>query len=120
MRTRTWVCVAGAAIAVGTLSAAHVRRPDPAMVRTAQTTGQQSVQEQDSTMYLLTGTGLVAIGGVVLVGGVAGLGGLDIPGGITMAVGRTRLRARRWTRSVRSRGRHRSRRVVARRRLTDG
>ena len=46
-------------------------------------------------VHLLTGTGLVAIGGVVLVGGVAGLGGLDIPGGITMTFGRTRL----WVRS---------------------
>ena len=74
------------------------------MVRTAQTTGQQAVEQQpDAMVYLLTGTGLVAIGGVVLVGGVAGLGGLDIPGGITMAVGRTRL----WARSRRARGRHR-------------
>ncbi|MEV0130126.1 hypothetical protein AB0H83_16915 [Dactylosporangium sp. NPDC050688] len=104
MRTRAWVCVAGAAIAVGSLSAAQARRPDPPMVRTAQTTGQQTVEQAPDTMvYLLTGTGLVAIGGVVLVGGVAGLGGLDIPGGITMAVGRTRL----WAQSRRAKGRHR-------------
>lgn len=101
MRTRAWLCVAAAAIAVGTLSAAEARRPDPPMVRTAQT----SEQEQDSTVYLLTGTGLVAIGGVVLVGGLAGLGGLDIPGGITMSVGRTRV----WARSLRTEGRHRKR-----------
>ena len=82
------------------------------MVRTAQSTGQQSVErEQDAVLYLLTGTGLVAIGGVVLVGGVAGLGGLDIPGGITMTVGRSRL----WARSLRTRGRHRTRRVAGRR-----
>jgi hypothetical protein len=74
------------------------------MVRTAQTTGQQSIEhEQDPVVYLLTGTGLLAIGGVVLVGGVAGLGGLDVPGGITMTVGRTRL----WARSLRAQGRHR-------------
>ncbi|GAA3245310.1 hypothetical protein GCM10010532_089140 [Dactylosporangium siamense] len=98
------MCVAGAAIAVGSLSAAQARRPDVPMVRTAQTTGQQSVaNEQDATVYLLTGTGLLAIGGVVLVGGVAGLGGLDIPGGITMTVGRSRL----WVRSLRVQGRHR-------------
>jgi hypothetical protein len=104
MRTRAWVCVAGAAIAIGSLSAAQARRPDADMVHTAQTTGQRSVQqEQDAVVYLLTGTGLVAIGGVVLVGGLAGLGGLDIPGGITMTFGRTRL----WARSLRVQGRHR-------------
>ncbi|MEU0556218.1 hypothetical protein [Dactylosporangium maewongense] len=108
MRTRTWVCVAGAAIAVGSLSAAQARRPDPPMVHTAQMTGQQTAEQPDSMVYLLTGTGLVAIGGVVLVGGVSGLGGLDIPGGITMTVGRTRL----WARSVRVRGRHRIRRRI--------
>lgn len=98
------MCVAGAAIAVGSLSAAQARSPDPQMVRTAQSTGQQRVErERDATVYLLTGTGLVAIGGVVLVGGIAGLGGLDIPGGITMTVGRTRL----WARSLRAQGRHR-------------
>ena len=75
------------------------------MVRTAQTSGHQQEQEQDSVVYLLTGTGLVAIGGVVLVGGVAGLGGLDIPGGVTMALGRGRL----WARSLRIQGRHRRR-----------
>lgn len=98
------MCVAGAAIAVGSLSAAQARRPDPPIVvRTAQTTGQHSTEQQstvaepDSMVYLLTGTGLVAIGGVILVGGVAGLGGLDIPGGITMTAGRARL----WARSVR-------------------
>jgi hypothetical protein len=74
------------------------------MVRTAQATGQQRVEQPpDPMVYLLTGTGLVAIGGVVLVGGLAGLGGLDIPGGITMSVGRTRL----WARSLRMQGRHR-------------
>jgi hypothetical protein len=106
-----WVCVAGAAIAVGSLSAAQARRPDPPLVRTAQTSGEQTEQRQDPVVYLLTGTGLVAIGGVVLVGGVAGLGGLDIPGGITMTVGRSRL----WARSLRTRGRHRTRRVAGRR-----
>ena len=109
MRTKAWQCVAGAALVIGSLSAAQAARPDrePHMVERSQSTVQpvQRAREPDQTVYLLAGSGLVAIGGVVLVGGVIGLGGLRIPGGVAMTVGRTRL----WARSLRSTGAHRAR-----------
>ncbi|WP_432827750.1 hypothetical protein [Dactylosporangium sp. CA-092794] len=110
MRTRTWQCVAGAALVVGTLSAAQAaREPHPPMVARSQATTEprgpaEPPAEHHRTAYLLAGSGLLAIGGVVLVGGVAGLGGLRIPGGVSMGVARSRL----WYRSVRRAGTHRA------------
>jgi hypothetical protein len=108
MRTRAWQCVAGAALVIGTLSAAQSTgpEPEPRMVERSHSTVQPTgPRDPDRTIYLLAGSGLVAIGGVVLVGGVVGLGGLRIPGGVAMAVGRTRY----WARSMRTRGAHRAR-----------
>ncbi|GAA2590374.1 hypothetical protein GCM10010399_20510 [Dactylosporangium fulvum] len=122
--------MAGAALAIGTLSAAQAAYdPGPAdhgpalvdrasVVAGQQPDGDQSGVDQDrstakdvpdpdddKTMYLLAASGLLAFGGVVLVGGVIGLGGLRIPGGVAMTVGRTRL----WIRTMRSSGAHRAR-----------
>jgi hypothetical protein len=103
MRTRAWQCVAGAALVIGTLSAAQAAEPEPPMVERSQSTVEKP-KTPDRTVYLLTGSGLLAIGGIVLVGGVVGLGGLRIPGGVAMTVGRTR----HWARSVRGTGAHRA------------
>ncbi|MGI5243949.1 hypothetical protein [Dactylosporangium sp. CA-139066] len=110
MKTRAWQCVAGAALVVGTLSAAQAARtPDPPpMVERANTTTIDPpapvASSPPTVLYLVAGTGLLSFGGIVLVGGVVGLGGLRVPGGVSMTVARSRL----WYRSLRRAGVHRS------------
>ncbi|HTJ36666.1 MAG TPA: hypothetical protein VL738_25880 [Dactylosporangium sp.] len=112
MSTRAWQCVAGAALVVGTLSAAQAaRRPDPPpMVERSNTTTIDPAgpaggpSPTDDVLLVLAGSGLLAFGGIVAVGGVAGLGGLRVPGGVSMAVGRSRL----WYRNARRVGTHRA------------
>ncbi|GGM07502.1 hypothetical protein ACFFX1_02550 [Dactylosporangium sucinum] len=121
MRTKAWQCVAGVALAIGTLSAAQATGdPGPALAASALSSPVAAEQpsstardlpprDDEQTVRLLTATGLLAFGGIVLVGGVVGLGGMRIPGGVAMTVGRTR----HWARSVRSGrpvGAHRARR----------
>jgi hypothetical protein len=112
MRNRAWQCVAGAALVIGTLSAAQaaISETRPPMVERSQSTVEPHRDDPPEAdhriVYLLSGSGLVAIGGVVLVGGVVGLGGLRVPGGVAMTVARARL----WSRSMRTRGAHRARR----------
>ncbi|MET7401379.1 hypothetical protein ABZS66_48655 [Dactylosporangium sp. NPDC005572] len=117
MRTKAWHCVAGAALAIGTLSAAQATgEPVPKLAASAlpspvAATGPTSTardlprRDEDQTVYLLAASGLLAFGGIVLVGGVVGLGGMRIPGGVAMTVGRTR----HWARSMRTAGAHRAR-----------
>jgi hypothetical protein len=113
MKTRAWQCVAGAALVVGTFSAAQAaRRPDPPpMVERSSTTAidphgpADAVRRPvDDVLFVVAGSGLLAFGGIVLVGGVVGLGGLRVPGGVAMTVGRSRL----WYRTVRRPGAHRA------------
>ena len=110
MKTRAWQCAAGAALAVGTLSAAQAaRQPDPPpMVERSNTTTIEpdtpAEQPPSDVLYLVAGTGLLSFGGIVLVGGVVGLGGLRVPGGVSMTVARSRL----WYRSARRSGAHRA------------
>ncbi|MFG2039333.1 hypothetical protein [Dactylosporangium sp. NPDC048998] len=112
MKTRAWLCVASAALMVGTLSAAEAARepdPPPMVERSNATTvhpnGTTAVTESDDRIIsVLAGSGLLAFAGVVLVGGVVGLGGMRVPGGVSMSVARSRL----WYRSVRRTGVHRA------------
>ncbi|MEV6930073.1 hypothetical protein AB0M46_37085 [Dactylosporangium sp. NPDC051485] len=116
MKTRAWQCVAGAALVVGTLSAAEAaRQPDPPpMVERSSTTtidpggpgsgGPDPAQPGGEVLYAIAASGLLSFGGIVLVGGVIGLGGLRVPGGVSMTVARSRL----WYRSVRRIGGHRA------------
>ncbi|MER7001960.1 hypothetical protein ABT297_02795 [Dactylosporangium sp. NPDC000555] len=111
MKTRAWQCVAGAALMVGTLSAAQAARepdPPPMVERSNATTihpdGTAVTRPDNRVVHVLTGSGLLAFAGVVLVGGVVGLGGMRVPGGVSMGVARSRL----WYRSVRRTGVHRA------------
>jgi hypothetical protein len=116
MKLRAWQCVAGAALAVGTLSTAQAARqpgPPPMVERSNTTTIDPHTPAAvagpaDDVLYVLAGTGLLSFGGIVLVGGVIGLGGLRVPGAVSMTVARSQLRYR----SARRAGVHRAGRTA--------